>query len=261
MSSTISHAHSASSPPKPARRSLPRSPSDPVHISGQDDEAPEAPTPQQIYVLSADGSRLFLLDPSKPANEEPPPYAPFHPSPSSGHISSRSLSSTNVRNSEPGPSSPRRSIQGLISPQRHGQAGLLLPDEDHLTRHRAGTLSTLVHNSPSRPRMQGIASRPPIRSAASSPGISHRLRIADETTPLLGDERETVGAGTGPSRGTWRSLFCGDLDEGEADISTWTVGWKRYWRPWSRKLYWKAAFHLIVLNFPFVSQLTPWFGL
>lgn len=35
--------------------------------------------PQQIYVLSADGSSLFLLDPTKPhGNEEPPPYMPFH---------------------------------------------------------------------------------------------------------------------------------------------------------------------------------------
>lgn len=258
MPAPTSHAHSASSPPKPLRRPLPRSPSDPVRVSGVDSDpsspGPDGPSPpQQIYVLSADGSRLFLLDPTKPANEEPPPYAPFQPSPSPGHLSSRSLSSTNVRNVESGPSSPRRLINGLISPQRRGHGGLLLPDEDAHPRHRASTLSALGPDGMSRPAYRSSASRPRIsRSAASSPGMPYRIRIADETTPLLSEDR-TVNHELRPERrGTWRSLFCGDVDDGE-ETKSWSRGWRRFWRPWSRKLYWKAAYHLIILNFPFVS--------
>jgi hypothetical protein len=57
---------------------------------------------------------------------------------------------------------------------------------------------------------------------------------------------------TGPRRGFWRSTFCGDLDNDE-EIGTWGAGWKRFWRPCSRKSYWNAALHLTLLNFPFVS--------
>lgn len=255
MSSAISHTYLASSPPKPPRLHLHRSSSDPINVSDDQNETQQPAPPQQIYVLSADGSRLFLLDPSKPANEEPPPYAPFQPSPNPapGHFNTRSLSSTSLRNIDPGPSSPRRLIEALVSPVRHGQATLLPPDEDAQTRNRASTLSALGPNRPVRPTYRSSASRPQMRSAASSPGISHRARIADETTPLLGESREPEEGDTRPRRGFWRSMFCGDIDA-EEEPGTWGKGWKRFWRPWSRKLYWNAALHLILLNFPFVSS-------
>lgn len=254
MSSTISHTYSTSSPPKPPRLHLHRSSSDPSSVSDDQHDTQSAP-PQQIYVLSADGSRLFLLDPSKPANEEPPPYAPFQPSPNPGpgHLNTRSLSSANIRHIESGPSSPRRLIDALVSPVRYGQATLLPPDDDTQTRHRASTLSALGTSRPVRPTYRSSVSRPQMRSAASSPGISHRTRIADETTPLLGGHQEQEEADTRSRRGFWRSTFCGDLDA-EEEPGTWGKGWKRYWRPWSRKAYWNAALHLILLNFPFVSS-------
>lgn len=249
MSSAISHTYSASSPPKPPRLNLHRSSSDPITVS-DDQQGTQTPPPQRIYVLSADGSRLFLLDPSKPANEEPPPYAPFQsaPSPGPGHLNTRSLSSTNILTLPSGPSSPRRLVDGLVSPARNGHISLLPPD-DAQTRNRASTLSALGHQTPIRPTYRSSASRPQLRSAASSPGV--RVRIADETTPLLGDQREEEDAG--PRRGFWKSTFCGDLDT-EEEPGTWAIGWRRYWRPYSKKLYWKAALHLILLNFPFVSS-------
>lgn len=268
-----SHAHSASVPPKPTRQSLPRSPSDPVNVSGRDQgdtgssssstSSPARQQPQQIYVLSADGSNLFLLDPSKPANEEPPPYAPFqpHPLPTGRHSTTRSLSSTNVR-AEAGASlsSPRRVVNGLISPRRlgqvHGHGGYVSLDEgdadDAHTRHRASTLSALAPPH-ARPRFHSTASRPHLRSARSSPGVPHRIRLPDETTPLLAAERgEASHAELRDQRGLWRSLFCGDVDRDE-EVGSWAQGWRRFWRPWSRAIYWRAALHLIILNFPFVS--------
>jgi hypothetical protein len=239
----ISHSSPAS---KPIRSPLPRSPSAPIRLSSQSSSPPKPKQPQQIYVLSADGSRLFLLDPTKPANEEPPPYAPFQPSEGQSHTATRSLSSTNLR-LEAGPSSTH--INALISPQRIGQ--LDLPSEDPLTRHRARTLSALNPASSSRPRYRQSASHtlPGARSAASSPSFPNRVRPADETTPLLAREEEEEVL---PQRGSWRSIFCGDLDFDEED-KTWSRAWRRYWRPWQRKEYWRATLHLVLLNFPFVS--------
>jgi hypothetical protein len=254
----------STSSPKPPRNPLPRSPSAPIHLASQADPQP----PQQIYVLSADGSRLFLLDPTKPGNEEPPPYAPFQP-PTSGHATTRSSSSTNLSGGLTAPASPARiHANALASPQRLGHGQLLLPSagsgsgtEDTHTRHRARTLSALNVNTQSqRPRYRTFASHshsPPgpsshsrPRSATSSPGFSHRVRLVDETTPLLARaDDEPVGP---PQRGLWRSVFCGDVDV-EEDTSTWARGWRRYWRPWQRKEYWRASLHLILLNFPFVS--------
>lgn len=245
----ITHTPSASSPSKPVRSPLPRSPSAPIRLSTQS----ESPPKQQIYVLSADGSRLFLLDPSKPANEEPPPYAPFQPSPDGQtHTATRSLSSTNLNSLEAGPSSTQ--IQALISPQRNGHLALPGP-EDTQTRHRARTLSALnPAASASRPRYRTFASHTytPTRSPAGSP-VSHRVRLVDETTPLLARDEDEV---LPPQRGLWRSIFCGDVDVDE-DTGTWTRGWRRYWRPWQRKEYWRATLHLVLLNFPFVSSPRP----
>ena len=237
---SVSHSSSAS---KPIRNPLPRSPSAPIRLSSQSSSPPKQQ--QQIYVLSADGSRLFLLDPTKPANEEPPPYAPFQPSPDR-HVATRSLSSTNLR-LEAGPSSTH--VNALISPSRNGD--LDLPSEDPLTRHRARTLSALNPSASLRPRYRTFASHTPprTRSATSSPNFPNRVRLVDETTPLLAREEEEVIL---PQRGSWRSIFCGDLDVDEED-RTWSRGWRRYWRPWQRKEYWRATLHLVLLNFPFVS--------
>lgn len=264
---TSNPAPGSASSPKPPRNPLPRSPSAPIHLASQANQPP----PQQIYVLSADGSRLFLLDPTKPGNEEPPPYAPFQP-PSSGHSTTRSSSSNNLSGGLTSPASAAQiHVDALASPQRSGrtlgQGHLLLPSADGAgeahTRHRARTLSAINCQTNQRPRYRTFASHshsPPTpnsssharpRSATSSPGISHRMRLVDETTPLLA--RLEDGITTLPQRGLWRSVFCGDVDVDE-DTSKWAGGWRRYWRPWKRREYWRASLHLILLNFPFVSD-------
>jgi hypothetical protein len=161
----------------------------------------------------------------------------------------------------------------LISPQRHGH---LLPPttgsgEDTHTRHRSRTLSALnqASQSEARPRYRTFASHsysppspyphssshPQAGSATSSPTVTHRVRLADETTPLLSrEDNESLSA---PQRGLWRSIFCGDVDVDE-DTNKWARGWKRYWRPWQRKEYWRATLHLTLLNFPFVSARPEW---
>ncbi|KAK4689334.1 hypothetical protein P7C73_g769, partial [Tremellales sp. Uapishka_1] len=58
---------------------------------------PLSPPNQPIYVLSADGSSLWLVDPTEPpVHEEPPPYAPTSPKPKreAAHVQSRVRAST-----------------------------------------------------------------------------------------------------------------------------------------------------------------------
>ena len=266
---TIRHSHSASasasasSSPKPSHR-LPRSPSDPARIAAQGEDDPAHP--QQIYVLSADGSSLFLLDPSKPSgNEEPPPYAPFT---TDVDLSRSSSEGALPPRANAGPSSPHSALSPVPFP------ALIIPPETH-SRHRASTLSELNQDaSPTvasgRPRVRNhnsfshtVRSREPgsrrSRSVLSSPGMPSSSALPDENTPLLAtpttghlDGDEWVEVDWQRRRRFWRAVFCGELEEGHAEM-TWKAGWKRFWRPVGTGQYWKAMVHLWFLNFPFVS--------
>ncbi|WVR08317.1 hypothetical protein IAU60_005370 [Kwoniella sp. DSM 27419] len=240
--------------PRPHRQLI-RSPSDPVHLSqaqslpighghgqAQDPDAPTSPN-RPIYVLTADGSSLFLLDPTKPqGGEEPPPYASFTVAPSEagdGH----------------GPDGTARPMPDV----GHPAAG----EEHHGARHRARTLSAIHGERATRPRYHSSLSHPNrrTRSALSTPE-AYSVRLADETTPLLGRPPASTEAASGLSetaiktRGAWRSVCCGDVDADE-QVGGWAKGWKRFWRPVTRGEYWRAMLHLVLLNFPFALFVWP----
>ncbi|KAL7424856.1 hypothetical protein Q5752_000541 [Cryptotrichosporon argae] len=242
--------------PKP-RRGLPRSPSDPVQVSAAAaSSSSRHPSPAQpIYVLAADGSSLWLVDPSKPRpNEEPPPYAPF--------------TATVSADDEP--------------PATDGYTPVPFPS-DGPHRHRASTLSALPA-PPSLPEaVLGIASprsvrsrnhqslpgatRTRSRSSLSSPAYSP---LPTERTPLLSPsvartraDDYIVATGDAESdddevqeRGTWRSIWCGDLEDAE-EAGTWGQAWKRFWRPVGTGHYWRALLHLSLINFPFALLVWP----
>ena len=263
--------------PKPDR-TLSASPSDPVQVATS---TPESSPPQQIYVLTADGSSLFLLDPTKPSgNEIPPPYAPFRLDVNIEGVDA----GTDVENGIPTEDHPVEveigPIAGPSSPQQRRQrpAGVPFPtlvltgDGEHLSRHRARTMSAINQppresTSPVRPRPRNHASfshgslstlrvehRP--RSTLSSPGVSS-APLADEQTPLLArstmsDGEEWVNVRGRNGRGFWRDVFCGEIEWGE-DERSWKQAWKRFWRPVGDGSCWKAILHLWFINFPFVS--------
>ena len=262
------------SPTKPLRR-LPRSPSDPIHSiqhhnrqSGEQVDRPP-PQPSQIYVLSADGSSLFLLDPSKPeGHEEPPPYASFQDS--ALQLDAEPAACSEITDGDDGvggPSSPRSSRTPFPS-------GSIILHDDHIEqerdrRRRASTLPTQRPTviSPTRPTVRTHASfsraslRPEApqrtRSTRSSPGTRTAF-LPDEQTPLLGDVDRADGESwveidVPRERGLWRSVFCGEVDDGE-ETRTWGGGWRRFWRPVGQGRVWTAMCHLWFINFPFVSS-------
>lgn len=242
----INHAHSAASPPKPCSYIY----HDDQHSRTRSLSPHRAQ--QKIYVLSADGSSLFLLDPTKPHNEEPPPYAPFHPPTSPPSTSPRHAELTE-NGSEAGPSTTRnRSSTGshrIPFPPPH-MSDSQIPEDSH-TRHRANTMSALTR-PPRRPTFQSSHSQTfpparnrPSRSVMSTPGY-RSTALPDEATPLMSQSAD-VEPGNG--RGLWRSILCGELDVGDDGA------WKRFWKPVGIGAYWKAALHLTLLNFPFVSSV------
>lgn len=289
---TRPHAHStsASQPyhPKPPRL-LRRSPSEPVHVNDSlaslngvngENRASASPS-QQIYVLTADGSRLFLLDPTRPNEEEPPPYASFPIQHIPGNDDDADAGADVEEDGGVGgggdmlaPTSSRLLIPGYTSIFAEPSG-----------RHRARTLSALSAER-SRPRTSTTTSRPDNRRARSAlltetanpePPHGHGAYLsavgpADERTPLLavaarggiGDrvsdaDDDAEGEGDGSlgrksrmRRGWWRGVWCGELEKGE-QVGTWSDGWKRFWRPVGKGDYWASAFHLIFLNFPLVS--------
>ncbi|KIR60258.1 hypothetical protein I312_104194 [Cryptococcus bacillisporus CA1280] len=293
---TRPHAHStsASQPyqPKPPRL-LHRSPSEPVHVNGPlagsngvngvngENGALTSPS-QQIYVLTADGSRLFLLDPTRPNGEEPPPYASFpiqHIPDSDADADAEADVEGNGYVGGIGdtlaPTSSRLLTPGYIPTSTS-------PIVEPSRRHRARTLSALSAER-SRPRTSTTTSRPDNRRArtgllttTASPGPPYGRGVAvgpaDERTPLLavrvGDgmaeaDEAVEGQGdgslerrSGMRRGWWRGVCCGELEKGE-QVGTWSDGWKRFWRPVGKKDYWASVFHLIFLNFPLALLVWP----
>ncbi|WWD15583.1 hypothetical protein CI109_100005 [Kwoniella shandongensis] len=276
-----SQSQTLTSRPKPPR--LPRSPSDPIHLS-QHSHAPTSSRPtspqQPIYVLTADGSSLFLLDPSKPqGGEEPPPYASFNIRSGNGN----GVGDHPIMRVESGGGSSRSSPRGVTFPTLGSQGELLLPLDGSPTlghgqelghghghevggtaaqRHRASTLSALYTHERARPRCTTSNSHPTrrTRSALSTPEV-HSTGLVDERTPLLGHGTEAAngeveGGQLRKRRGTWKSIWCGDLEEGE-EVGGWGNGWKRFWRPVGRGEYWRCLLHLVLLNFPFALFVWP----
>ncbi|ORY35021.1 hypothetical protein BCR39DRAFT_516204 [Naematelia encephala] len=237
--STTNSSHSTS-PPKVPRMALTRSPSDPMAAP----QRPEPP-PGQIYVLSADGSSLFLLDPSKPNRlEEPPPYAPF--------TAPSELSS------------PRSEHHSVQFPTITGTSSLLLPpssaNEQHHFRGRASTMSALADEAgPSRrPRYRStVSNTTPISSRARLPSLED-LNVGapdDESTPLLAHSVEN-GDARRKKRGLWSSIFCGEIEDQDTRTG-FVAGWNRFWSPMGDKRYWRAMLHLWLLNFPIALLVWP----
>ncbi|KAK8870124.1 hypothetical protein IAR55_000694 [Kwoniella newhampshirensis] len=280
---SMSQSQSQTLSPRPKPR-LPRSPSDPIHPSQQSLPSSRPQSPQQpIYVLTADGSSLFLLDPTKPrGGEEPPPYASFNIRTAIGGANG----DDRIVRVESNGGSSRSSPRGISFPTLSSAGEMLLPPDsasserhvvvdpqtsDHphesggtaAARHRASTLSALNNHDRSRPRYTTSLSNPSrrTRSALSTPEV-HSTGLADETTPLLrpfgpGTEGDTERVmNTGKRRGTWRSIWCGDVDDDE-EVGGWVKGWKRFWRPIGRGEYWRCLLHLVLLNFPFALFVWP----
>ncbi|OWT39200.1 hypothetical protein C362_02790 [Cryptococcus neoformans Bt1] len=299
---TRPHAHStsASQPyrPKPPRL-LRRSPSEPVRVNDSltslngvnevngENRASASPS-QQIYVLTADGSRLFLLDPTRPNGEEPPPYASFPIQHIPGSDDDADADADVEEDGGVGgsgdtlaPTSSR-----LLTP------GYTSTSAEPTGRHRARTLSALSAER-SRPRTSTTTSRPDNRrsrsallTATATPGPPYgrgargaylsAVSSADERTPLLavharggvGDGVTDADAGvegeadgllrrkSGMRRGWWRGVCCGELEKGE-QVGTWSDGWKRFWRPVGKGEYWASVFHLVFLNFPLALLVWP----
>ncbi|WWC93101.1 uncharacterized protein L201_008067 [Kwoniella dendrophila CBS 6074] len=260
--------------PKPPRL-LPRSPSDPLHLSGipsgssHNHSQSNGRQQQPIYVLTADGSSLFLLDPSKPrGGEEPPPYASFPIIPSSRTIEEG-----------PGVIRPNSSLD-IVSQNQHQH------QHHPYHRDRARTLSAIntennnySSNSLHRPRYtstqsysSNTTSSRRSRSALSSPHVHTSSLInpidnvnINENTPLLSvstsnntniDQQTVISLIKTKKRGLWRSIWCGDLDFDE-EPGTRFRGFKRFWRPIGRSEYWKATLHLVLLNFPLALFVWP----
>jgi hypothetical protein len=215
--------------------------------------APISPTKQQpqqpVYILTADGSSLFLLDSSKPNRlEQPPPYITAH-----------------LPHTGPDPSaSSSPSAAARASPTTATLRNAPLP------RHRASTVSSSSPIAP-RPRYHSYASQgalSPSRRGTISTGSSpsHRVvGVVDETTPLLSVHPQLLSESVAIDQAAlrlfkrrfWRGVFCGELEDGEG--RDWKAGWRRYWAPVGRKVYWMVVLHLGLLNFPFVSgwRYTP----
>lgn len=76
LSPTSSSSSSSAGTPSPTQAMSPTRSRRRSHTHAHDCAAAGPAAPEKIYVLSADGSQLFLIDPSKPLeHEEPPPYA------------------------------------------------------------------------------------------------------------------------------------------------------------------------------------------
>ena len=262
-----------SSRPSPIKtqRSLQQTPNSPTRrMDGQDDGA--NPPSSQIYVLSADGSSLFRLDPSKPTgDEEPPPYAPFRITPPevsspSGQVeedeggiglgidtngqSPSSSRATGLPSGAPGREHRPRASTFAGIPREH------IINLETPSRPLVRNNNSFTYNTQSRSARSSRSLRPPnngsVYSARSSPGIRYD-RIPDERQPLLSPENDWEQLEYHRPRGRWRAIFCGEVEEGE-ETTSWKGGWKRYWRTLGSGVSWRGLVHLILINFPFVSQ-------
>ncbi|WVN87054.1 uncharacterized protein L203_102230 [Cryptococcus depauperatus CBS 7841] len=244
MSRHHSHYHSAQATPF-SKPQLLRSPSEPLSSTRHRGQSPQQP----IYVLTADGSSLFLVDPSKPSGgEEPPPYASF-----------------NIQHLENGEETTGQDGERRLSTLESAREVFLphpsSPEEapDH-GRQRARTLSTIPCTDRPRPRTSTMVSRSvhgvrPARSFSESQTV---YLAPDENTPLLfaPDDPVHVPERLRNKRGLWKSVFYGIMGDDE-DVGSWKDGWNRFWRPVGSRDYWASAFHLVLLNFPFALLVWP----
>lgn len=220
-------------------------------------------TSSQIYVLSADGSKLFLLNPTAPEeHEHPPAYDTLTSSTPAPHIvSSHSVpwESSEEDDNGAGPSSPRPvSVRIHDLPSFRSSASLSVPRQERAVvgRNRANTTDAARPSSGTFRRTisaGGVPRRAGMGSRARSYGSpdadigdgGRGIEIA-ETSPLLGERGVK-------RRGLMRSILCGEVEDGD-NKETWKAGWKRYWRSLGKKDNWKSVLHLLLINFPFVSS-------
>jgi hypothetical protein len=235
----MSRPCSSTSSPKPPRQLLVPDAVHPAHHT--------LSQPQQIYVLSADGSSLFLLDPSKPhSNEEPPPYASVHLEGSGageeeGHGGGATASP--VRTGVPYPQADTLGIVGGRRLRANTVSGL------GITTNARPRVGSRYHSSTSQRGLADPSSSSDgrwTRSVNTTP-IRSVSRLPDENTPLLG-----YTTNTNPIRGMWTSVFCGEVEAADEE-RTWGEAWKRFWSPVGDSSYWRAMLHLWLINFPFVS--------
>ncbi|WRT69395.1 uncharacterized protein IL334_006379 [Kwoniella shivajii] len=298
------HLPSPSNPtsplPKPPRL-LPRSPSEPLGLSGHSNLHASGGASgaggrgggnasnrnQPIYVLTADGSSLFLLDPSKPrGGEEPPPYASFPISPNANTIANANpnIEDVTTHSIAHGHENDRGRTQS-----HHDNTNNSNNENGH-SRNRARTLSALNTNTNTNTSINTNIDNRPRYSSSQSYNNHHNNRrtrsiisnrttpefhtnhmMPDENTPLLPTMSPSsliMASGSGNAvmqekkRGLWRSVWCGDLDIEEEDQyypggGGWKIGFKRFWRPLRRSVYWRSVSHLIFLNFPFALFVWP----
>ncbi len=286
-----------------------------------------------VYVLSPDGSSLFLLDAThRPLFEQPPPYPTLLrsegsarssatdsfdlPPNSLGLVSHMSGHSTEPISAESG-HVPTVRVSSDAGVRRQRAATTTATGR----RHRASSDAServsapmlhSAHTSPARPanRLERMASDTgPRRHTRSDASESYRL-LADERTPLLGvppsasarrspgtrslrsisissnaphnirDIVNTIGTSlpSSPARprpSNWRNMLRANstlehpvrvqtvnTSSGEAIVVTRTRKKKhwaiRYASPLWSKAHWRALFHLVFINFPFVSLAVVW---
>lgn len=205
-----------------------------------------------MYVLSADGSKLYLLDPSTPERHEDPPAYSSISSPRS------------VRSSvpvSPLPASEEIGVEDRLDPASPRSVRVYsLPS----TR---SSVSLGSGRDRSREGQRGGRDRAYTTTAASSPGFGRIYtaegpldgeRVVDEYRDIdgeAGEETPLLGLCTDAARtrrGTIRSIFCGEVEDGDDGLN-WKDGWRRFWNPVNKGLYWRSVLHLLILNFPFVS--------
>lgn len=233
-----SRARSANS--LPSLRDYPCTIHDLQTLPARDHTHPCCP-PAPIYVLAADGSHLYLLDPSKPVNEDPPPYVPFGER-ETGRARAATFAGRTLH-----PAS-QRGLRTDPAAAHRGQGG------HHPNTRESGRPGSSLSPSP----------RSPIRLPSPSWG-QRQYRTFSDALPHTDVDSER-GDGGEPVARTFhemlRGIIYGDADGAialpltEDDIPR-TSSWRRYWAPLSSPTHWWAVLHLLAINFPFNLLLWP----
>lgn len=167
----------------------------------------EPAAPEKIYVLSADGSQLFLIDPSKPLeHEEPPPYATVM-SPPQQQQQRRRRPGLRPTGSDPGVDSraegdDAREVDAEDVPIEHRMDG---QNALGVTVEHMGDVGVSARTTPRQHRANG-SSVPTLGSAVFSPPSAGVIYPAEE-----------VDAAGGPSR--HRASTLSSLQSRAADLA------------------------------------------
>lgn len=244
----------------------------------------------KIYVLSSDGSSLFLIDPSRPpTHEKPPSYSSLivgENTQSQGHVggSSRSFPPTSGEgvgdSSEEvliGPAGDQASSTGHSARETAGRSDLTAtrlpssippnvsttsssgnrtnrsqPQPQQQTPERSLSYHHQYHTSPNSVSPPSMDENTPLLASFPLDG-NHRSTqsSASGMTPYRYRNRISFPAGDTGARGFWRSILFGEYHA--ATVSHSGQNGPGFWEPVTNSEYWLAAFHLLLLNFPFVS--------